>query len=129
MAVTWAVPTGPGVQICGAVSESQVPAHANPLVAMVKTAVLLERNVTGVVMAVFELFRGVAVKVWVAAPASRETGLAGERLILAGAGKFVVVVGLVLLQPVNPAIRLTAIKMNAQRTIKDDLPMHPPRPV
>jgi hypothetical protein len=117
------------VQICGAVSESHVPAQANPLLAMVKTAVLLERNVTGVVMAVFELFRGVAVKVWVAAPASSETGLAGDRLILAGVGKFVVVVGLVLLQPVNPAIKLTAIKMNAHRTIKDDLPMHPPRPV
>ena len=50
----------------------------SPLVAMVKTAVLLERNETGVVMAVFELFRGVAVKVWVAVPASRETGLAGD---------------------------------------------------
>jgi len=98
---------------------------------MVRTAVLLERNVTGVVMVVFELFRGVAVKVWVAAPASRETGLAGERLILAGVGKFVLLVGLVLLQPVNPAIRLTAIKikMKTKRTIKDDLPMHPPRPV
>ena len=52
-------------------------------------------------MAVFVLFRGVAVKAWVAVPASRETGLAGERLILAGVGKFVVVVGLLLLQPVN----------------------------
>jgi hypothetical protein len=117
------------VQICGAVSESHVPAHANPLVAMVKTAVLLERNVTGVVMAVFLLFRGVAMKVWVALPASRETGLAGERLILAGVGKFVVVVGLLLLQPVKAAIKLTAIEMSANRTIQDNLPMHPPRPV
>ena len=50
VAVTWATPTGPGVQICGVASESQVPAQASPLVAMVKTAVLLERNVTGVVM-------------------------------------------------------------------------------
>ena len=74
LAVTWAMPTGPGVQICGAVSESQVPAQANPLLAMVKTAVLLERNVTGVVMAVFLLFLGVAVKVWVALPTSREMG-------------------------------------------------------
>jgi hypothetical protein len=96
---------------------------------MVKTAVLLERNVTGVVMAVFLLFRGEAVKVWLALPASRETGLAGERLILAGVGKFVVVVGLLLLQPVKAAIKLTAIKMKANRTIQNDLPMHPPRPV
>ncbi|MGH9553454.1 MAG: hypothetical protein ACRD3W_28995 [Terriglobales bacterium] len=124
------MPTGPGVHICGVVSESQVPAHANPLAAMVKTAVLLEEKVTGVVMAVFVLFRGVAVKTWVALPASRETGLEGERPILAGVGKFVELVGLVLLQPVNAAIKVTAIEMIASRTIiKDDLPMHPPRPV
>jgi len=56
VAVTWATPTGPGVQICGAVSESQVPAHALPLLAMVKTEVLLERNVTGVVIVAPLLF-------------------------------------------------------------------------
>ena len=50
-------------------------------------------------------------------------------MILAGTGKLVFVVGLVLLQLVNPAIKLTTMKMNANRTIADNLPMHPPRPV
>jgi hypothetical protein len=63
VAVTWATPTGPGVQICGVVIESQVPAQASPLLAMVRMAVLLEKNVTGVVMAVFLLFLGLAVKI------------------------------------------------------------------
>jgi hypothetical protein len=36
----------PGVHIVGAVSESQVPAQAWPLLAIVTTALLLERNVT-----------------------------------------------------------------------------------
>jgi hypothetical protein len=42
VAVTSATPTGPGVQIWGVVSESQVPAQAVPLLAMVRTAVLLD---------------------------------------------------------------------------------------
>jgi hypothetical protein len=45
------------------VSESHVPAQALPLLATVKTAVLLERKVTGVVTAAFAVFRGDAVKV------------------------------------------------------------------
>jgi hypothetical protein len=92
-------------------SESQVPAHASPLVAMVKTAVLLERNVTGVVIATRLLFCGVAVKLWVAEPKSSDTVFAGVRTILAGTGKTVLVVGLVLLQLVKAAMKLTAIKM------------------
>jgi hypothetical protein len=117
------------VQICGTLSESQVPAQANPLLAMVKTAVLLERNLIGVVITVFLLFLGLAVKAWVALPTSIETVLAGARAILAGVGKFVVVVGLLLLQLVKAAIKPTKIKMDPTRTIADDLPMHPPRPV
>ncbi len=42
MAVTCATPVGPGVQIAGAMSESQVPAQAAPLVATVSTAGLLD---------------------------------------------------------------------------------------
>src|SRR4051812_23508642 len=44
-AVICAVPVGPGVQTTGMVSESHVPAHARPLLAMVTTAVLLDLNV------------------------------------------------------------------------------------
>ncbi len=44
MAVSCAVPTVPGVQTCGFVSESQVPAHAVPLPAIVITVGLLDRN-------------------------------------------------------------------------------------
>jgi hypothetical protein len=59
--------------------------------------------------------------------------LAGARIMLAGTGKTVFVVGLVLLQPVKAAMKLTAIKMRTDRTIirkkEDDLPIDPPRPV
>jgi hypothetical protein len=47
--------------------------------------------------------------------------------MLAGTGKVVLVVGLLLLQLVSAATKLTAMKMNANRTIADNLPMHPPR--
>src|SRR5882757_5742185 len=60
--------------------------------------------------------------------------LAGARIMLAGTGKTVLVVGLLLLQPVKAAMKLTAIKMRTDRTIiirreEDDLPIDPPRPV
>ena len=116
------------MQICGAVIESQVPAQASPLLAMVKTAVLLERNVTGVVMAVFLLFLGLAVKGG-ALPTARDTELAGARVMLAGTGKAAFVVGLAVLQLVKAATELTTMKTNANRSIADTLPMHPPRPV
>jgi hypothetical protein len=56
VAVTWAVPTVPGVQTCGRVSESHVPAHMKPFSAMVKTVGLLDRN------------ENVALMVWFCAP-------------------------------------------------------------
>src|SRR3989442_14871650 len=87
VAVTWAVPTGPGVQICGVLSEFQVPAHASPLLAIVRTAGLLDSNETGVAIAGLMLFRGVAVKP-IISPTSIEALLAGLSLIVAGAGKF-----------------------------------------
>src|SRR5947199_9169920 len=86
VAVTWAVPTGPGVQICGVLSEFQVPAHASPLLAIVRTAVLLDSNETGVAIVRLMLFRGVAVKP-IIARTSIERLLAGLRRIFAGAGK------------------------------------------
>ena len=58
--------------------------------------------------------------------------LAGARIMLAGTGKTVFVVGLVLLQPVKAAMKLTVNKMITDRTIieeDDDLPIDPPRPV
>jgi hypothetical protein len=60
--------------------------------------------------------------------------LAGARIMLAGTGKTVFVVGLVLLQPVKAAMKLTAMnRMRVDRTIiikeEDDLPIDPPRPV
>ena len=49
--------------------------------------------------------------------------------MLAGTGKIVDVVGLVLLQLVKAAIKLTHDKDECQPDYRDDLPMHPPRPV
>src|SRR5439155_20013677 len=87
VAVTWAVPTGPGVQICGVLSEFQVPAHASPLLAIFRTAVLLDSNETGVAIARLMLFRGVAVKPRIEAT-SIDALFAWLRLMLAAAGKF-----------------------------------------
>src|SRR5437868_12948224 len=89
VAVTWAVPTGPGVQICGVLSEFQVPAHASPLLAIVRTAVLLDSNETGVAIVRLMLFRGVAATPRIE-PTSIDAVLAGPRLMLAGAGEFTV---------------------------------------
>src|SRR5713101_1845135 len=50
-------------------------------------------------------------------------------MILAGTGKGVFTVGLLLLQPVRAAIKLAIMQMNANLTKSNDLPMHPPRPV
>jgi hypothetical protein len=47
--------------------------------------------------------------------------------MLAGTGKVVATVGLLLLQLIKTTTKLTAKQMNANRTIADDLPMHPPR--
>jgi len=49
-------------------------------------------------------------------------------MILAGTGKFVLVVGLLLLQLVRAASEMTTMKTKANLTIADNLPMHPPRP-
>jgi hypothetical protein len=89
---------------------------------------LLERNATGIVMAVCLLFSGLAVKLCVALPTSRDKVLAGVSVMMAGTGKTVLVVGPLLLQLVKAATKPTT-KMNANRTIADDLPMHPPRPL
>src|SRR5438093_12380583 len=86
VAVTWTVPTGPGVQICGVLSEFQVPAHASPLLAIVRTAVLLDSNETGVEIVALMLLRGVAVKPRIA-PTFIDALLPGLRLMLAEAGK------------------------------------------
>src|SRR2546425_10537076 len=86
VAVTWAVPTGPGVQICGVLSEFQVPAHASPLLAIVRTAVLLYSNETGVEIVALMLFRGVAAKPRIE-PIYIYAEPAGLRLMLAGARK------------------------------------------
>jgi hypothetical protein len=80
-------------------------------------------------MAVSLAFLGLAVNTWVALPTSRETELAGARVMLAGTGKVVFTVGLELLQLVRAATKLTTRKINANRTIAHNLPMHPPRPV
>jgi len=43
VAVTWVVPTVPGVQTCGRVNESQVPAQIKPFCATVATVGLLDK--------------------------------------------------------------------------------------
>ncbi len=123
VAVTWAVPTGPGVQICGVLSEFQVPAHASPLLAIVRTAVLLDSNETGVAIVRLMLFRGVAVKP-IIAPTSIEALLAGLRLMLAGAGKFTVRAALVP-QPAKAKIKVRTETPPIIET--HNLPMNPPR--
>jgi hypothetical protein len=100
-----------------------------PLLAIVRTDVLFEKKDTGVVIEVPLLFWGVAVKVWAVLPTSSETAVEGERMILAGAGKGVFTVGLLLLQLQRAAIRLTMEQSNTNPAESDDLPMHPPRPV
>src|SRR5207245_11214181 len=87
VAVTWAVPTGPGVQICGVLSEFQVPAHAGPLLAIVRTAVLLDSNETGVAIVRLMRFRGVAVKA-IIARTSMAALLPALRLMLAAPRQF-----------------------------------------
>jgi hypothetical protein len=81
-----------------------------------------------VVITVFLLFLGLAVNAWVALPTSIEIELAGARLMFAGVGNVVVVVGPLLLQPVKDAIKPSEIKIRPSRTRADNLPMHPPRP-
>jgi hypothetical protein len=73
VAVICAVPTCPGVQTCGLVSESQVPAQAVPFPAMVTTAGLLDWNEKvslRVEVAVAPLAIAVKINVW---PTSNET--------------------------------------------------------
>src|SRR5438046_9975432 len=86
VAVTWAMPTGPGVQICGVLSEFQVPAHASPLLAIVWTAVLLDSNETGVAIVRLMLVRGVAARPRIE-HTSIDAVLAVLRLILAVVGR------------------------------------------
>ena len=54
---------------------------------------------------------------------------AGKIHTVAGTGKAAFVVGLAVLQLVKAATELTTMKTNANRSIADNLPMHPPRPV
>jgi hypothetical protein len=83
----------------------------------------------GVVMGEFVLLLALAVNVWVKLPTSSETCPAGARIMFAGTGNEVFVVGLLLPQAVSPAIKSRVIKMNPNRTNSNHLPMHPPRPV
>ena len=53
VAVSCAVPTVPGTQTCGLVSESQVPAHAVPFPAIVTTVGLLDKKENVSLMTVF----------------------------------------------------------------------------
>src|SRR5437667_11486521 len=123
VAVTWAMPTGPGVQICGVLREFQVPAQASPLLAIVRTAVLLDSNETGVAIVRLMLFRGVAAKPRIE-PTSIDAVLAGLRLMLAGAGKFTVLAALV------PQLAKAKNKVRTETPAiieTHDLPMNPPR--
>ncbi|PYV74185.1 MAG: hypothetical protein DMG96_20905 [Acidobacteria bacterium] len=62
MAVSCAVPTVPGTQTCGLVSESQVPAHATPLPAIVTTVGLLDKKEKVSLIVLFRAPLAVAVK-------------------------------------------------------------------
>ena len=65
VAVICAVPTGPGVHICGVAREFQVPAQALPLLAMVTTEGLLDSYETGSFIVLAVLVWGVPMKVMV----------------------------------------------------------------
>jgi hypothetical protein len=112
------------VHTCGALSESHVPAQAEPFAAMVSTAVLLDWNEIGVTMICLLLFCGVPMNDWMA-PTSMETALVGERMMLAGTGNSAGVL-LLLPQPASAAIKRTLLMMAIEK--KTDLPIHPPHP-
>ena len=124
VAVTWATPTCPEVQIWGAVKESQVPAHANPLLATVRTAELLLAKLMGVVMLFPVALCGVPVKVRVV-PRSMDALVAGVRVMEAGTGKKVARVGL-LPQPENAAISSTQMDVPATCKLENLPKTRPP---
>ena len=104
----------------GLVSESHVPPQANPLLAMVSTAGLLELNViatrTGRPLGFFAEAEKFSV-----APTSSDSLLAERLMEAGGVGEAGV---LLVPQPARPP---TNPRMNANRT-ELHLPMHPPHP-
>lgn len=102
----WDTPAGPGVQTCGLLIESHVPAQAIPLAAIVTTAVLLEKYETGWVRLLFALSWGCAVKDSVA-PTSIEAVVPGVSTTFAGVGYEATFTPEPLLQPVSAARKNT----------------------
>lgn len=113
------------MQTVGAESESHDPAHASPLVAMVKIEVSLDSYAIGSLMPVFPALSAAPLKA-TNFPNSKELVGAGESVTLVGVAKVVVVViGLLVPQPaMQPAI----IRRTLTCTHETNLPMHPPRP-
>jgi len=126
LAVTSATPVGPGVHTCGLLREFQLPAHANPLVATVSTAGLLDWKDMGWVAAAFAAVNAAAVKAWFV-PISMEKFGPGERVTLAGTAKLVVWTAPLLPHPPRPATSNRTVTTTA-KPVRPDLPMHPPRP-
>jgi hypothetical protein len=116
------------VQICGLLSEFHVPAQANPLFAIVTTAVLLEWKPMGTVNVFGGLLESWAEEMKACVvPRSIEILLPGVSVIPPGVGKLVTLV-LLLPQPPKAAANATITISNANlRTT--DRPMHPPRSV
>ncbi|GAC1432862.1 MAG: hypothetical protein NVS1B11_32900 [Terriglobales bacterium] len=85
VAVTCATPIVPGVQTWGLLSESHVPAQAEPLLATVTTAVLLEKNEIGSLIAPLLEFCAAAENERMV-PTSSEIWFAGAKVMLAGTG-------------------------------------------
>jgi hypothetical protein len=119
------MPTGPGVHIVGLLSESQLPAHARPLFAIVSTAVLLDWKLTGSEMLVLVELKVLGVNAWLV-PISIERLGAGAIVTVAGTGKVTVWTGLLLLHPTSSAIEKIMERAVVNRQ-KPDLRMHPPR--
>src|SRR5438270_11904357 len=105
----------------GLVSESHVPPHATPLLAMVNTAGLLELNVTATEIGAPAEFFAETVKFCV--PPTSTDAVAGVRVIDAGT---LGAAGALLLLPQPARLPISKLRITTQRT-EPHRPMHPPR--
>lgn len=124
--MTCAVPTVPGVHTCGRVSESQVPAQMNPLLAIVTTVGSLDKKENVSVMTLFLAPRAVALSA-VVLPTSSERfdPTADVEVSDTLVGTALPVLTLVGLECPQEARRMTQSTMQDSPARETNLPMNP----